>query len=111
MLEKNLLAREGFVVSTITLEAVCVANVVSVLLVELVFANTTRGEGGTPKGKRFLDAEADSLEEERVLKAAEMLEMLVAAESLVEVDHAGGEMCGEGVDRSGGDRFAGENSR
>ena len=82
-----------------------VTHIVPVLLVECVVADLA--EPASPKDQALLEVEANTLEKERVLQAAVMLEVGVASEGAVEVRHAGGEVLGERVDVAGGNLGAG----
>lgn len=72
--------------------AVGVANVVAVLLVELLVGHEL--EAAPPEDQTFFEREADALQEEGVLQAAEVLEVRVLAEGTVQVLHAEGEVLG-----------------
>ena len=106
MLREDFLAREWRVASA-TADgvaadvAVRVADVVPVVLGELVVGLGL--EGVAPEDEAVFHGEAEAFEEERVLQAAEMLEVAVFAERHVEVSHAEGEVLREGVDRGGVD--------
>ena len=88
--------------------AVGVPHVVAVLLVEGALVRLG-GEGAPPEQEALVQAEAQALEEERVLQAPEVAEVRVGAQRAVEVRHAEGEVLrGEGVDGGGVDGSAGE---
>lgn len=70
--------------------AVCVPDVVPVLLVERVVRHLV--EGAAPEGEALLQVQADALEEERVLQTAVVLEVSVATQRPVQVGHACGEV-------------------
>lgn len=106
MIQQNLLTGVWFIVAPVPLEPVRVPHIVPVLFVELVFSRV--GEAGAPEDETFFDRKTNAFEEERVLQPAKMFEMFLGAEGAVEVEHAGGEVLGEGVDGGGGDGGAGE---
>jgi hypothetical protein len=80
------------------------ANVVSVLLVELVVCEFV--ERAAPEHETFLEVEPNALEEKRVLETSEMLEVGIFAERAVQMGHACREVLGDMVNVGGGDLCA-----
>lgn len=70
-------------------------HIVPVLLVELIISLLV--EGLTPENETLFQVQTDALEEQRVLEAAEVLQVSVAAERAVKMRHAGWEMLGQVV--------------
>ena len=68
------------------------ADVVFVVFVEFVVCFLL--EGGAPEDEAVVEGEPDAFEEERVLQAAEVLQVVVLTQREVEVAHAEGEMLG-----------------
>lgn len=105
-LGEEFLARVGRVTSAAAVRvaadvAVGVPDIVAVFLVEGVVGDEL--EAVAPEEEAFVEAEPDALEEEGVLEAGEVFEVVVPAELDVEVAHAEGEMGCEGVDGAGRD--------
>jgi len=84
----DLEAAVGRVRGALALLAVRVADVVRVLLVELVGRDDALGELAPPELQALLQRQADALQEEDVLQAAVVLEVVVGLERLVQVAHA-----------------------
>ena len=72
------------------------AYIVLVLFVEFIVGLFL--EARAPENEAVFQAQADAFEEEGVLQAAEVLQVVVFAQGEVEVAHAEGEVLGEGVD-------------
>ena len=112
VLGQDLLAREGRVPAAAAAQgvaadvAVRVPHVVAVLLGEGVVGD--EAEGPPPEEQAVLEREAESLEEERVLQPAEVLQVAVGPEGGVQVAHAEREVRRQAVDGGGGDGRAGE---
>lgn len=105
-LREDLLAAVGTIASTsavgvTTNVAIGMADIVAIFLVERIVRDFA--EPLPPKDQAFVQVEADSFEEESVLKAAVMLQMSIAAKRAVKVGHAGREMLGQGIDVAGRD--------
>jgi hypothetical protein len=106
MLHEDLLAAIRAVSTTTTVRvtadlAVHVPHIVLVFFVELVVRDLA--ERRSPEVQRLVDAEANALQEQRVLQAAIVFEVRVPPERAVEVGHAGGEVLGKVVDIAGCD--------
>ena len=72
------------------------SDVVSVFFVEGVVADAL--ESRSPEYQTVFEGEAEAFEEERVLESGKVFEVCGAAQGLVEVAHAEGEVFAELVD-------------
>ena len=111
MLRQDFLARKGRISAAppqrvATHVAVRVAHVVAVLFVEGVVGD--EAEGAAPEEQAVLKGETQALEEERVLQAAEVLQVAVGAKGGMQVAHTEGEVLREGINGGSGDGRAGE---
>lgn len=82
---------EWGVIGSLAFLAVIVSDIVGVVLLELVVIDLGR-EGALPEGEGLLEGQSDGLEEEAVLLAAVVLQMVLLAELPVEMLHAEREM-------------------
>jgi len=103
MLREYLLARKCTIsipapVAIASHIAICVPHIVPVFFVKLIVGDF--GEPGAPEHEAFFEVEPDAFEEERVLKAAVVLEMCVATQGPVQILHAKREGGGERIDVS-----------
>jgi len=111
VLRQDLVAREGRVAAAAAVPvaadvAVGVPDVVPVLLVEDVVGDGA--EAAAPVLQRVFEGEAQAFEEERVLQARVVLEVVGGREGVGEPRHAEREGGGEGGDRGGGYGAGGE---
>lgn len=110
---EDLLARVGRISSSSAVDvaadiSVSMADIVLVSRIELVVCKAL--EGLAPEDDTLLERQSDPLEEERVLKTAVMLEMVVLAQRHVQTAHAEWKMLGQLVDIIGCDRSAVDNA-